>query len=124
VGEVARHAATREIARLQAEAARRDPRNAVAWALLGDDLERSGDAAGALAAFERALVEEPRCTRALQGLARRLRGVGRDDEAAELEGRARAAATLAASADGAHAREVLSPAQPSENMRDMGASEP
>ena len=85
------------------EAARRDPRNALAWTDLGRAWRRAGDLDRARAAFERALQEEPYCAKALMAVAelepgdsQRLRARARlaADHAADETGRARQILTL------------------------------
>lgn len=74
LSEAAAHAGNtpaqwRAIAGLWAQVAERDPRNAVTWTELGVAHRRAGAADAARAAWQRAIVEEPHCARALAYLA-------------------------------------------------------
>lgn len=84
------------------EAARRDPRNALAWTDLGRAWQRAGDVRRARAAFERALQEEPYCARALIAVAELA-----PDDSKRLRARAQLAVAHAANETG-RARLILS----------------
>lgn len=81
---------------LRAEAARRDPRDAMRWVQLGDTLARAGASDEARAAYERAIHEEPNCAPALAALAEAAARAGDVERARQLARRALAGGAHAA----------------------------
>lgn len=80
-----------DVARLYAEAAERDPRNALRWCEVGRAFARGGDLDAAERAWTRALAEEPHCATALAELALLAAARGDLAQADALEARARTA---------------------------------
>ncbi len=99
------------VARFLAEAAERDPQNALAWHQLAAAYENAGDQAAAGRALARAVLVEPYFTRALTELAAKERASGNDAEAERLLARAAEAERAAPKARG-RAADILRPPEP------------